>query len=153
MTKKYEGRRCPRCNGPTTMMVQALVCAPGELDHRLPKKAMRRADVHLQGVLWETADFLCKDQACGFVQDGHGNHMTQLKAANESVSAENKSLREEVAKLQDQAGSINTEYEARMASANAILRDASNRIDVLEQLLSDNDIPYPRDVVEPPNDQ
>ncbi|MGV2866394.1 hypothetical protein [Achromobacter sp. AGC39] len=61
------------------MQVQAVVSAPGELAHQLSKRNLRRKDVHLMGVLWETADFICVSDACRHVQDGYGNYVTKLQ--------------------------------------------------------------------------
>ena len=90
--------KCPKCaSEDMTMVVQVLVQAPASLHHKLPKKAMRRSDVSFQGVLWETASFVCKE--CSFVVDNYGNHVTDLKRANKQLHQENIKLQEKVDQL------------------------------------------------------
>lgn len=61
------------------MQVQAVIQAPGELAHQFSKTNLRRKDVFLQGVLWETADFICNNPHCHhLVLDGYGNYVTNL---------------------------------------------------------------------------
>lgn len=61
------------------MQVQAVISAPGALVHQLSKKNLRLASVHLMGVLWETADFICENPKCQHIADGHGNYVTRLR--------------------------------------------------------------------------
>ncbi len=61
------------------MQVQAVISAPGELAHRFSKQNLRRKDVYLMGVLWETADFICTNPECRNVLNGYGNYVTNLK--------------------------------------------------------------------------
>lgn len=70
---------CERCGAPLRMQVQAVLSAPGELTHQFSKSNLRRKDVYLLGVLWETADYICTNPACGKVTDGYGNYVTWLK--------------------------------------------------------------------------
>lgn len=65
------------------MMVQVCLLAPGSMYHGLSKRNLRHKDVNIQGVLWETAGFVCT--ACGFVDDGYGNYVTNLKKENERL--------------------------------------------------------------------
>ena len=71
--------KCERCDSDTRMQVQAVISAPGELAHKFSKQNLRRRDVYLIGVLWETADFICTNPKCGKVLDGYGNYVTNLK--------------------------------------------------------------------------
>jgi hypothetical protein len=77
--------QCPKCNSSTVMQVQLMLQAPGECSQNLSKKALRRKDVHVMGVLWETADYVCTNPQCGHVLDGYGNYVTNLAKANESL--------------------------------------------------------------------
>ena len=65
--------KCERCGHSTRMQVNVVISAPGELVHKFSKQNLRRGDVHLIGVLWETADFICTNPECGFVRNGHKN--------------------------------------------------------------------------------
>jgi len=67
------------------MQVQAVVSAPSELMHNLSKRNLRRQDVYLLGVLWETADHLCTNDQCRHVTDGYGNYVTGLKKRVEEL--------------------------------------------------------------------
>jgi hypothetical protein len=70
------------------MMVQATVSAPSELVHQLSKANLRRKDVYLMGVNWETADHICDNPACGQVIDGFGNYVTRLEAEVKRLKAQ-----------------------------------------------------------------
>lgn len=70
------------------MQVQAVIEAPSELAHQFSKQNLRRADVFLRGVLWETADHICTNPDCGRVVDGYGNYVTNLRKENERLKAE-----------------------------------------------------------------
>jgi hypothetical protein len=69
------------------MQVQAVISAPGELAHKLSKQNLRRRDVYLIGVLWDTADFICTNPKCGKVLDGYGNYVTNLEKEVERLKA------------------------------------------------------------------
>jgi len=71
--------KCERCGSDTRMQVQVVISAPGELAHRFSKQNLRRKDVYLMGVLWETADFICTNHECRNVSAGYGNYVTNLK--------------------------------------------------------------------------
>ena len=43
--------------------------------------------MHLMGVMWETADFICTNPKCGKVLDGYGNYVTNLKKEVERLRA------------------------------------------------------------------
>lgn len=83
---------CPRCGGPTDIMVQAVIVAPSELYHKFSKQMMRRKDVHFNGVLWETTDFICRTPGCLYASRGYGNYVTNLKAQNDLQSIAIKEL-------------------------------------------------------------
>ena len=79
--------KCERCGSDTRIQVQAVISAPGELAHQFSKQNLRRKDVYLMGVLWETADFICTNPECGKVVDGYGNYVTNLKKEVERLKA------------------------------------------------------------------
>ncbi len=79
--------KCEECGSPTQMQVQAVISAPGDLAHQFTKKNLRRKDVHLMGVLWETADFICTNPECGAIANGYGNYVTELKKEVERLRA------------------------------------------------------------------
>jgi hypothetical protein len=69
------------------MQVQAVVSAPSDLLHGLSKRNLRRKDVYLMGVLWETADHICTNEKCSHVIDGYGNYVTNLKKQRDELLA------------------------------------------------------------------
>ena len=86
--------RCERCGSDTRMQVQATISAPGELAHKFSKSNLRRKDVYLMGVLWETADFICTNPNCGTVKDGYGNYVSNLKKEVDRLHATLAQIRE-----------------------------------------------------------
>lgn len=74
-----EPRTCPRCKSPMRMQVQATVSAPAKFERNLAKANLRRGDVYLLGVNWETADFICERPTCGHVTPGYGNYVTRME--------------------------------------------------------------------------
>lgn len=80
-------KACNRCGSPMRMQVQAVISAPAELAHQFSKQNLRRKDVHLMGVLWETADFICTNVKCQHVESGYGNYVTGLKKEVERLRA------------------------------------------------------------------
>lgn len=79
--------KCPKCGScDTKIMVQAVVVAPAEMYREFSKQNLRRKDVYLQGVLWETCDFICS--ACGWASDHYGNYVTRLARENIELKAE-----------------------------------------------------------------
>ena len=79
--------KCERCGSDTRIQVQAVISAPGELAHQFSKQNLRRKDVYLVGVLWETADFICTNPECGKVVDGYGNYVTNLQKEVDRLKA------------------------------------------------------------------
>ena len=79
--------KCGRCGGDTRMQVHAVISAPGELAHQFSKQNLRRKDVYLMGVLWETADYLCTNPECRYVITGYGNYVTNLEKEVERLKA------------------------------------------------------------------
>ena len=71
--------KCEYCGGATTMQVQAVISAPGELYRQFSKAHLRRKDVHLLGVLWETASYICLNPECRRVTHEDGNYITNLE--------------------------------------------------------------------------
>lgn len=78
---------CERCGSPTKAMLQMSVCAPSEMMHNFSKKNIRSAEFQIHGVLWETADFICTNEACRHITDGYGNYVTRLKKENEKLKS------------------------------------------------------------------
>ena len=66
-----------RCSGPTRIQVQATLSAPAELLHNFSKTNLRRRDVYLLGVNWETADTISEN--CGTVVHAYGNYISRLE--------------------------------------------------------------------------
>lgn len=62
-----------------TMQVQAVIQAPSELEHQFSKRNLRKKEVFLRGVLWETATHICDDHVCGAIVDKFGNYVTRLE--------------------------------------------------------------------------
>ena len=89
--------KCERCGQETRMQVQAVLAAPSELLHKFSKSNLRRADVYLMGVLWETADFICTNFECRTVTDGYGNYVSRLKKDHDALRKELKVAREWIA--------------------------------------------------------
>ncbi len=79
---------CEMCGSPTRMCVQAIISAPGELAHKFSKQNLRRADVYLLGVKWETADFICTDPKCRHVTNGYGNYVSNLEKEVKKLRAQ-----------------------------------------------------------------
>ena len=79
--------KCERCGNDTRIQVQAVISAPGELAHQFSKQNLRRKDVYLMGVLWETADYICTNPDCRKVINGYGNYITNLKKEVERLKA------------------------------------------------------------------
>ncbi len=78
---------CEKCNSPTRMQVQATISAPGELAHQFSKKNLRQKEVHLMGVMWETADFICTNPNCSHVTNGYGTYVSNLRKEVERLKA------------------------------------------------------------------
>lgn len=60
------------------MQVQATISAPSSMYSNLTKSNLRKKEVHLTGVNWETADFMCN--SCGHMTNGYGNYVLKLEA-------------------------------------------------------------------------
>jgi len=67
------------------MQVLAVISAPAELSHNFTKANLRRKDVYLMGVNWETANYICENPECRHVIDGYGNYVTNLEKERENV--------------------------------------------------------------------
>mgnify|MGYP000704705494 CR=1 FL=1 len=76
---------CQKCGSLTRVQVLASISAPGELSHQFSKSNLRRADVWLMGVNWETADYICTNDMCRHVTNGYGNYVTRLKNEREGL--------------------------------------------------------------------
>ena len=79
--------KCLKCGSDTRIQVHAVISAPGDLAYQFSKQNLRRKDVYLLGVLWETMDFICTKPRCGHVTIGYGNYVTNLKKENERLKA------------------------------------------------------------------
>ncbi len=77
--------KCEKCGSETQMSVQAVISAPGELENKLTKHALRRKDVYLTAVLWETANFICINPECQYIYHGYSNYVAKLKQENEEL--------------------------------------------------------------------
>lgn len=88
--------KCPKCGSDTRIQVQAVISAPGELAHQFSKKNLRRKDVHLMGVLWETMSSICTNEKCQHVTDSYGNYITKLEYENKRLKKENERLKIEL---------------------------------------------------------
>lgn len=75
------------------MTVQVCLVAPGSMYHQLSKANLRKKGVYLQGVLWETADFFCKDPKCGAVNMGYGNRVSNMEKELIALREANEVLR------------------------------------------------------------
>lgn len=75
--------KCVHCGSDGRIQVLANIAAPAELAHQFSKANLRKKDVYLLGVNWETMDFLCGNEKCGRVTDGYGNYVTNLAKENE----------------------------------------------------------------------
>lgn len=74
---------CQKCGASTKAMVQMIVCAPSEMMFNFSKKNMKSKEFTVNGVLWETADFICTK--CRHVENGYGNYVSNLKKENERL--------------------------------------------------------------------
>lgn len=70
---------CERCGAPQRIQLQATLSAPAELSHRFSKTNLRRGDVHLVGVNWETGDLICTNPECCCVVNAYGNYVSRLE--------------------------------------------------------------------------
>lgn len=85
MSDTSRGVKCVRCGSDTRMQVQALISAPSWMEGEFSKTNIRRKDVHLIGVNWEAADFICTNHKCRYVLSRFGNYVTNLKKENEQL--------------------------------------------------------------------
>jgi hypothetical protein len=83
------------------------------------KQNLRSKEVHLQGVLWETTDFICESKDCGRVTNGYGNYVSKLKERVDELEAQ-------LAALAAYATAANpmTEEGDRVANGRSRLREA-----------------------------
>ena len=72
--------KCPKCESEDMdMQVQATIQAPASMARLFSKANLRKKEVCLLGVNWETADYICND--CGYVIDGYGNYVSKMEKA------------------------------------------------------------------------
>jgi hypothetical protein len=57
------------------------------------KQNLRSKEVHLQGVLWETTDFICESKDCGRVTNGYGNYVSKLKERVDELEKQDAAIR------------------------------------------------------------
>ena len=77
--------RCPHCGSSGRIHVHATISAPGELNANFTKRNLRRGDVHLVCVNWETTDFLCSNLKCQRPTLGFGNYVSNLAKENQRL--------------------------------------------------------------------
>jgi len=70
-------RVCVKCGSTTTMQVQALLQAPGSSYHNI---RLSDSDVECLSVDWRTADFICHNPDCRYVDDGFGKLVKDLRS-------------------------------------------------------------------------
>lgn len=56
--------KCPKCNGDLEMMVDVTMLIPAELESKLSKTSLRRADVKIYAANWGRASYFCKTEGC-----------------------------------------------------------------------------------------
>lgn len=69
--------KCPKCGSENRMHVQATISAPASLEGEFNKSNLRRSDVYITSVNWETADYICVN--CGTLIPGYGNYVSRLE--------------------------------------------------------------------------
>lgn len=89
--RRGENMKCGRYGEETRMQVQATISAPSTMYANLSKINLRKKEVSLLSVNWETADIIC---TCGYVVNGHGNYVTRLEADVARLKAELDYLKE-----------------------------------------------------------
>ena len=78
--------RCQHCDSENVRIQgQATLSAPGELMHQFSKSNLRRKDVYLMGVNWETFDVICGD--CSRVTPAYGNYVSRMEKEVERLQA------------------------------------------------------------------
>jgi hypothetical protein len=60
------------------------------------KQNLRSKEVHLQGVLWETTDFICESKECGRVTNGYGNYVSKLKERVDELEKQDAAIRQAI---------------------------------------------------------
>ena len=76
---------CPHCGKAGRIHVHATISTPGELVHNFSKRNLRRGDVHLVCVNWETMDFLCENPKCQRPTLAFGNYVSNLEKENKEL--------------------------------------------------------------------
>lgn len=66
-------------------MVLMSVSAPSEMMYKFSKQNMRSKEFTINGVNWETADFICTNSKCRHTTNGYGNYVSNLAKENESL--------------------------------------------------------------------
>lgn len=59
--------KCVKCNSPTRMMGNMIVCAPSNMYGNFTKKNMSKSSFEIWGVNWDSFDFICTNEKCGHV--------------------------------------------------------------------------------------
>ena len=93
--------KCPKCSGPVRIMGQCTLSAPGELYAKFSKSNLRRKDVYLMGVNWETFDVLCQNPKCSHTINGYGNYVSRLQQENQAVKAREDALKSKLDKARE----------------------------------------------------
>jgi len=68
---------CPKCGTEMRMHVQVIISAPSSMEGNFSKRNIRKKEVYLLGVKWETADYICK--SCGTIIPDCGNYVCELE--------------------------------------------------------------------------
>lgn len=76
---------CQKCGSPCRIQVQIVLSMPGEFAYGFHKTDLRRKDVEIWGVLWETADHICTNPNCRYVLNGYGTYVSRLKKEYERL--------------------------------------------------------------------
>ena len=95
---------CQHCDSENVRVQgQAILSAPGELMYQFSKSNLRRKDVYLMGVNWETFDVICSD--CNKVTGAYGNYVSRMEIENKNLTASIES-KDEIIRSQRKAYSL-----------------------------------------------
>ena len=85
---------CQHCGSENVRIQgQATLSAPGELMYKFSKSNLRRKDVYLMGVNWETCDIICGD--CSRVTPAYGNYVSRMEKEVKKLTAELEKTRDQ----------------------------------------------------------
>jgi hypothetical protein len=81
------------------------------------KQNLRSKNVHLQGVLWETTDFICEGKDCARITKGYGNYVSKLKERVDKLEKQDAAIRQAIA---DYYFALDLRAHGAVAAGNAI---------------------------------